>query len=253
MRMLEQRLEEISGSQQESFHTSREQNLLITQEIKDLCARLSSTTRHLPRGLARLDRKPQGAPSAIISCPQKNRTLQPQYYATVVKATMLTASCGLYGHSFSKRTIRLLMARLSCDPILALLIAFAGYFLARCFNDFSIPPSICGFSTLRSSDPFATWPRLDERIRRPLSATDMLTGALYIFTLPQEGNLIRIGRTTSTVERMRKWEHHCGIKLQIVLAMAGIKSVSRAESLVLKGLQLARRKGPLRFAPRSTL
>ena len=161
----------------------------------------------------------------------------------VVKGSVLTISCVLHGHSSMKKAARALVAQISRNPILALLVVFAGYFFTRYFSNFSIPLSIGGQHSLRSSDPFVTWPQTEFRkLRLKLSMhAYQSTGTIYMFSAAYGEGVVRIGLTHKDVQlRMKEWSRQCAIEPQLEFLLARIQNVRLAEYLLHHELRTSR-------------
>ena len=228
MRIFEQRLEGIFGSQQHLLRESVQLNL-VSQEIKNLC-----------RPLIRPDNKPR---HLNRSHSQAAGMFQPENYVTTICFTVLTVSCILYGHSSSKKAIQPLISQVPRDSILVLLAIFAGCFLARRFANVPIPAWIGDNLTLRSTDPFGTWPRLRANMLRDFTRFDGLIGSLYIYSAPQRDGLVTIGMTTRNVtRRIREHQLRCRVQPHTKFEMAGVKGILHIEHLLLAELRLAQRR-----------
>jgi hypothetical protein len=161
-RNLEQNLKTILDSQQ-SLVKANLQLKDVTQDIKYLCSSLvtANPARNLLQSLARSSDEAQKRAVLFSSRKRQQMKLLPELSTDIIKGSALTISCVLYGHPSIKGAARALVSQILCDPILALLAMFAGYFFTSHFSNVSIPPSIGGQHMLRFSDPFVTWPKTD--------------------------------------------------------------------------------------------
>ena len=85
-------------------------------------------------------------------------------------------------------------------------------------------------------------------MKRPLTKTALESGYIYVYRIPGESGLFKIGYTTVGVrQRLRKWENDCGHKIELVYPTtksesAPIKHVFRVEQLVHAELKAYRYK-----------
>ena len=191
-RTLEQKLERILESPKSRLNTNS-QMYEVKQDIRNLrCSLLrDNTTKQLACRVPRSSDNAQKRAVPFGTHHQQQRRFLPDIPKDVITGGVLTMFCVLYGHPSVKKAARALAVRISCDPILALLIICAGYFFARHFSNTPMSPSIGSQHTLRSSDPFVTWPQIDfkkTRCRAPHPAR-FLTSNLFIFNGPLEGVL----------------------------------------------------------------
>ena len=237
-RAFEQKLETILNSRASLVETNSQFNE-VRREIKNV--------HHSLLGLSPAQRtgtKPMRSRAVPSRSRERHLTkFLPDIRNDVVKGSVLTISCVLYGHPSMKKAARALVAQISRDPILALLVIFAGYFFTRHFSSFSIPLSIGGQHSLRSSDPFLTWPQTEFRkLRLQLfRPAYQITGTMYIFSAAYGEGVVRIGWTSRDVSRrMEAWSRNCHIEPHLEFSLAQIQNVRIAEYLLHRELQTSR-------------
>jgi hypothetical protein len=238
-RAFQQKLETILNSRASLVETNSQFNE-VRREIKNV--------HHSLLGLSPAQRtgtKPMRSQAVPSRSRERHLTkFLPDIRNDVVKGSVLTISCVLYGHPSMKKAARALVAQISRDPILALLVIFAGYFFTRHFSSFSIPLSIGSQHSLRSSDPFVTWPQTEFReLRLKLSMrVYQTTGDLYILSASSyEEGVVRIGVTSRGVsQRMKDWSRKCRIEPQLEFSLARIQNVKIADYLLRRELRTSR-------------
>jgi hypothetical protein len=237
-RAFEQKLETIINSRASLVETNSQFNE-VRREIKNLHHSLLGLSPAQSSGT-----KPMRSRAVPSRSRERHLTkFLPDIRNDVVKGSVLTISCVLYGHPSMKKAARALVAQISRDPILALLVVFAGYFFTRHFSNFSIPLSIGGQHSLRSSDPFVTWPqtefrKLQSRLSMPVFQT---TGTIYIFSAAYGEGVVRIGITQRDVPlRIKEWSRQCAIEPQLEFLLARIQNVRLAEYLLHHELRTSR-------------
>ena len=243
-RRLEHQVERILDSRNLSLNTNSQLDN-VQQDIRNLHYSLlkDDNFQYLQHRAPRSSENAQKAAVPFSSCNRQLQRFLPGMHKDVVKGSVLTVSCVLYGHPSVRKTARALAVQVSCDPILALLIFCAGYFFARHFSKTLISPSIGSQHTLRSSDPFLTWPQIDlNKIRcRGLHSARLFISNFFIFKLPYDDVLAIDFTHKDLSSRYRQVVLAGGVKRELEFSMAGIQNLGIVYYLLARELQCLHR------------
>ena len=161
IRTLEQNVERITNSGNFSLNKNSQLHD-VKQDIRDLHRSLlrDNTFQYVGHSIPLFIDNAQEEVLPLSSRNRQQMRFLPDIRKDVIKGAVLTISCILYSHPFVKKAARALTVRMSCDPILALLIVCAGYFFARHLSNISISPLTGRQHTRRASEPLETWPQI---------------------------------------------------------------------------------------------